>query len=79
MTGMVSRALASSVVVRNERRDDSDIDLAIEMDSSRKSLRNFLAFKRQLESNFNRPVDLGIESALKPALKELVAQDIVYV
>ena len=66
-------------VVRDELREDSDIDIAIEMDSSRKSLRNFLAFKRQLERTFNRTVDLGIESALKPALKESIAQDIRYV
>lgn len=66
-------------IVRNELRDDSDIDVAIEMDSKRKSLRNFLAFKRQLESTFNRPVDLGIESTLKPAVRKSIAQDIRYV
>lgn len=66
-------------VLRDELRDDSDIDIAIEMDSSRKSLRNFLAFKRELEQAFNRPVDLGIESTLKPAIKESVERNIRYV
>ncbi len=66
-------------VLRDELRDDSDIDIAIEMDSSRKSLRNFLAFKRELEKTFNRSVDLGIESTLKPAIKESIARDIRYV
>lgn len=66
-------------IVRDELREDSDIDIAIEMVASRKSLRNFLAFKRQLESTFNRSVDLGIESTLKPAVKESIARDIFYV
>jgi predicted nucleotidyltransferase len=66
-------------ILRDELRDDSDIDIAIEMDSSRKSLRNFLAFKRELEQAFNRPVDLGIESTLKTAIKESVSRDIRYV
>ena len=66
-------------VLRNELREDSDIDIAIEMDSSRKSLRNFLAFKRELERTFNRPVDLGFESTLKSAVKKSIKQNIRYV
>lgn len=66
-------------VLRDELRDDSDIDIAIEMDASRKSLRNFLAFKRHLESTFHHPVDLGIESTLKPAVRSAIASHILYV
>lgn len=46
------------------------------MDSSRKFLRNFLVFKREPEQAFNHPVDLGVESTLKPAIKESVTRDI---
>lgn len=76
--GVESIALFGSVV-RDEMREDSDIDIAIEMVADRKSLRNFLAFKRQLEEAFHCPVDLGIESTLKPAVKETIARDILYV
>ncbi len=76
--GIESIGLFGSAL-RNELHDDSDIDLAIEMAASHKNLRNFLAFKRHLEENFDRPVDLGIESALKPAVKNAIARDILYV
>ena len=76
--GIESIGLFGSAL-RNELHDDSDIDLAIEIATSHKNLRNFLAFKRQLEKSFDRPVDLGIESALKPAVKNAIAQDILYV
>ena len=66
-------------VMRDELRADSDIDLAIEMTSSKKNLRNFLAFKRELELVFGRSVDVGIESSLKPAVKKSIAKDIHYV
>jgi predicted nucleotidyltransferase len=66
-------------IVRDEVRDGSDIDIAIEMVASRKTLRNFLAFKRQLEGHFQCPVDLGIESTLKAGVKKSIARDILYV
>ncbi len=66
-------------IVRGEMREGSDIDIAIEMEASRKKLRNFLAFKRRLEGVFQHPVDLGIESTLKPAVRARIAQDILYV
>lgn len=75
----VNRIGVFGSVLRDELRDDSDIDIAIEMELSRKSLRNFLAFKRELEQAFNRPVDLGIESTLKPAVKKSIERDIRYV
>ncbi len=76
--GIESIGLFGSAL-RDELSDDSDIDLAIEMAASHKNLHNFLAFKRQLEASFDRPVDLGIESALKPAVKNAIAQDMLYV
>lgn len=76
--GVESIGLFGSLL-RDELRDDSDIDIAIEMTADRKSLKNFLAFKRQLEAEFRRPVDLGIESTLKPTVKEAIARNILYV
>ncbi len=76
--GVESIGLFGSILSDN-LRSDSDIDLAIEMVATQKNLHNFLAFKRQLEKNFQRPVDLGIESALKPTVKKAISQDMLYV
>lgn len=76
--GIESIGLFGSVL-NDDLRDDSDIDLAIEMIASHKNLHNFFAFKRQLEENFQRPVDLGIESALKTTVKKAISKDILYV
>ena len=64
---------------RKEQTAESDIDIAIEMITERKNLHNFFAFKRHLEQEFNRKVDVGIESSLKPAVKETIVKDIIYV
>ena len=64
---------------RGEERDDSDIDLAIVLRPEHKSLRSFMGLRRYLEQEFGKPVDLGIESALKPLAKEMVAREIIHV
>jgi len=45
---------------RDEATTKSDIDIAIELKKDKKILNNFLSIKRELESIFNRIVDLGI-------------------
>ena len=64
---------------RKEQTADSDIDIAIEMVVEKKNLHNFMAFKRCLEKEFDRKVDLGIESALKPEVKKNIEKDMIYV
>lgn len=76
--GVVKIGLFGSYA-KNIQRDDSDIDLAIEMDSKRKNLKNFFAFKRELEEFFCKKVDIGIESSLKPIVKEKIKEEILYV
>ncbi|MGE0156392.1 MAG: nucleotidyltransferase family protein [Geobacter sp.] len=76
--GVVSVGLFGSYA-RGDARDDSDIDIAIEIMSERKSLRNFLGVRRYLEQQFGKTVDLGIESSLKPLARELVAKEIIHV
>ncbi len=75
--GVVSVGLFGSYA-RDAARDDSDVDIAIEFVPERKNLGNFLGCKRYLEALMSRPVDLGIESTLKPAVRESVRQDIHY-
>jgi predicted nucleotidyltransferase len=57
----------------------SDIDIVIEMEKSKKNLSNFLALKRVLEKEFDRPVDLGFEHTLKPVVRENIKDKIIYV
>ena len=64
---------------RGEAREDSDIDIAIEMQPDQKTLRNFFGCKRALERQLGVPVDLGIESSLKPLVLERIQGEIVYV
>lgn len=66
-------------IARGEQTDTSDIDIAIEMVPGRKSLHNFLEFRRFLEKRLGAPIDLGLESTLKPAIKDQVKKEIIYV
>lgn len=66
-------------VARGEHSDASDIDIAIEMIPEKKNLRNFLGFKRFVEQGIGKTVDLGIESALKPMVRDSIRKEIIYV
>ncbi len=63
---------------RGEQKADSDIDIAIEIEKDKKNIHNFFAFKRELERVFGRDVDLGIESTLKPFVKDYIKDEIIY-
>ena len=76
--GVVSVGLFGSYA-RGEEREDSDIDIAIELVPAKKSLSNFLGIRRYLEQQFGKKVDLGIESTLKPLAREMVAKEIIHV
>jgi len=62
---------------RGEAREDSDIDIAVEMDSDNK-FRSFFALKHFLEEEFGRRVDLGIESSIKPIAYRRIKEEIIY-
>lgn len=57
---------------------DSDIDLAVEFVNGKKTLGNFLGLKRYLEQQLGKSVDLGIESTLKPAVRDTAKKDMRY-
>lgn len=76
--GIVSIGLFGSYA-RGEAREDSDIDIAIELRPEKKSLSNFFDVRRYLELQFGKKVDLGIESTLKPLVREVIAREIIHV
>lgn len=66
-------------VVRDEHSAISDIDIVIDMVPEKKTLHNFLEFRRTLERAFGKTVDLGMETAIKPAIKKSIQEEILYV
>lgn len=64
--------------VRDEQNVNSDIDIAVEIESKNK-FRSFFALKEYLEENLHHKVDLGIESTLKPIVKKYIDKEIIYV
>lgn len=64
--------------VRNEAKENSDIDIVVEIESDNK-FRSFFNLKYYLEEHFQKSVDLGIESTLKPIVKKRIEKEIMYV
>ena len=65
---------------RNEAKEDSDIDIIIELDNDVDDIyRKKLAFKHELESYFQRKVDIAREKYLKPLAKKSIMNDVIYV
>ena len=65
---------------RNEAKEDSDIDIIIELDNNVDDIfRKKQAFKNELESYFQRKVDIAREKYLKPLAKKSIMNDAIYV
>jgi len=63
---------------RNENKKSSDIDIVVELESDNK-FRSFFELKYYLEESLDMKIDLGIESAVKPEVRNQINQDIIYV
>jgi len=72
----VKKAGIFGSVVRGETRQDSDIDILVEIDE-RMSLLDFVGLKLELENILGRKVDLGEFSTIKPIIKEQVLKETV--
>lgn len=72
----VKKAGIFGSVVRGEARQDSDIDILVEIDE-RMSLLDFVGLKLELENILGRKVDLGEFSTIKPIIKEQVLKETV--
>lgn len=65
-------------LVRHEEKPDSDIDILVEFSQTPGFFR-FLDLEKQLTDLTGRKVDLVTKNALKPALKEDILKEVVYV
>jgi len=72
----VTRAGIFGSVVRGEAREESDIDILVEIES-RMSLLDFVGLKLELEEALGKPVDLGEYSVIKPIIKEQILEEVV--
>lgn len=64
--------------VRGEAKEDSDVDIAVEMDELH-IFRKFFALEQYLKNHLRKNVDIGIESSIKPIAKKRILEEIVYV
>ncbi|MBP1909622.1 nucleotidyltransferase family protein [Methanolobus bombayensis] len=63
---------------RGEALDKSDVDVLVEFSEGKKTFDNFMEIKFYLEEHFEREVDLVIETAIKPKLKDYIMREAVY-
>jgi uncharacterized protein len=62
----VRRIALFGSVVRGEARADSDVDLLVEFDPEKTTLRNFMALSFLVEELLERPADLVTYEGLSP-------------
>jgi predicted nucleotidyltransferase len=63
---------------RGEAREDSDVDIAVELEGDR-LFRKFFALEDFLKTSLQKEIDLGIESSLKPLARVRINKEICYV
>ena len=59
-------------IARGELREDSDVDILVEIESDDFSLLDFVGIKLELEDALGRKVDLVEYDTIKPLLKERI-------
>ena len=74
----VKRASIFGSAVRDEMREDSDIDILVEIEKDI-SLLDFVALKLELEDSLGRKVDLVEFDTIKPKLKDRILREQVVI
>ena len=74
--GVITLALVGSFA-RDEATDQSDIDIVVEIQSENK-FRSYFGLLHELEDTFHRRIDLAVESALKPLIRQSITKDAIY-
>ena len=67
----VKRAGIFGSVVRGEAKEDSDIDILVDIESDM-SLLDFVGLKLEIEEALGRRIDLAEYSTIKPLLRERI-------
>jgi len=75
--GIVKIGLFGSFA-RGENTKFSDVDIVVEFNKESKTLHSFLALKRFLETHLQVDVDLGLNTAIKPYIKDKILKEIIY-
>ncbi|PAV05472.1 nucleotidyltransferase family protein [Methanobacterium bryantii] len=70
----VKKAGLFGSVVRGELREDSDIDILVEIEKDI-SLLDFVDLKLEIEEKLGRKVDLVEYSTIKPLLKDVILKE----
>lgn len=70
----VKKAGVFGSIVRGEAREDSDIDILVEIES-KISLLDFVGLKLELEEALRRKVDLGEYSVIKSVIKDQILSE----
>ncbi len=70
----VTRSSLFGSYVRGEQREDSDIDMLIDLPKE-KSLLDLVRLKRKLKVRLGKEVDLLTYNAIHPLLKEYIQKD----
>jgi uncharacterized protein len=64
--------------VRNEATENSDIDLLVDMEKDKKTLKNFLALNFYLEDIFDKKVELITTQSLSPYIGPHILNTVEY-
>lgn len=65
---------------RDEQKEDSDVDLLIDLENGTKNIYDLkLSLKKYLSNAFGRNVDLAREKYLKSYAKKYILKDTIYV
>jgi len=62
--------------VRGDEKSESDVDIIVEL--AEPTFDNYMDLKFRLEEILCRPVDLVIADTVKPRLKPVIEQEVVY-
>jgi len=71
----IKKAGVFGSVIRGEIRENSDIDILVELGNDDMSLLDFIGIKLKLEEVLGRKVDLVEYATIKPLLKERILEE----
>lgn len=77
--GIEQIALFGSFSKNTQTSPNSDIDILVEFKTGYNTFDNFMGLKIELESIFNKKIDLGIKKNLRTEFKSQILNEAIYV